>query len=117
MRRLCGGGADHAFEVVGSPATIRTAWDALRPGGTAVVVGLAPRGVEVSLPAIEFLSEKSILGSYYGSADPFETFPGSSSWCAPDGWSWPTWSRTASRSSRFPRPSIACAAARAIAPW
>jgi S-(hydroxymethyl)glutathione dehydrogenase/alcohol dehydrogenase len=76
VRALCGGGADHAFEVVGAPATIRLAWDALRPGGTAVVVGLAPRGVEVSLPAIEFLSEKAIVGSYYGSADPNETFPG-----------------------------------------
>ena len=70
IRSLSGGGVDHAFEVVGAPATIRLAWDALRPGGTAVVVGLAPVGVEVGLPAIEFLSEKRIVGSYYGSADP-----------------------------------------------
>ncbi len=70
------GGVDHAFEVVGSPATIRLAWDALAPGGTAVVVGLAPPGVEVSLPAIELLSEKALIGSYYGSADPAETLPG-----------------------------------------
>ncbi len=48
----------------------------LRPGGTAVVVGLAPAGVEVSLPAIEFLCEKTITGSYYGSADATRTFPG-----------------------------------------
>ena len=33
------------------------------------MVGLAARGAEVSLPAIEFLSEKSILGCYYGSAN------------------------------------------------
>jgi S-(hydroxymethyl)glutathione dehydrogenase/alcohol dehydrogenase len=45
------------------------AWDSLRPGGTAVVVGIAAKGVEVSLPAIEFLNEKSILGCYYGSAN------------------------------------------------
>ena len=70
------GGVDHAFEVVGSPATIRLAWDVLAPGGTAVVVGLAPAGVEVSLPAIELLSEKALIGSYYGSADPAETLPG-----------------------------------------
>jgi S-(hydroxymethyl)glutathione dehydrogenase/alcohol dehydrogenase len=74
--KLTGGGVDHAFEVVGTAATIRTAWDAIRPGGTAVVVGLAPKGVEVSLPAIEFLSEKSIVGSYYGSADPARALPG-----------------------------------------
>jgi Zn-dependent alcohol dehydrogenase len=67
--RLTGGGVDHAFEVVGASATIRQAWDMLRPGGTAVVVGVAPIGVEVQLPAIEFLSEKTITGSYYGSSD------------------------------------------------
>ncbi|HEY1712110.1 MAG TPA: zinc-binding dehydrogenase [Solirubrobacteraceae bacterium] len=76
IHRLTGGGADHAFEVVGAAPTIRLAWDALRPGGTAVVVGLAPRGVEVSLPAIEFLSEKSIVGSYYGTGDPVAALPG-----------------------------------------
>jgi S-(hydroxymethyl)glutathione dehydrogenase / alcohol dehydrogenase len=75
VRRTVGRGVDHAFEVVGSAATIRAAWDALAPGGTAVVVGVAPVGVEVSLPAIEFLSEKSIIGSYYGSCDPSIAIP------------------------------------------
>jgi Zn-dependent alcohol dehydrogenase len=73
---ICGGGVDYAFEVVGAPTTIRTAWDALAPGGTAVVVGLAPAAAEVSLPAIEFLSEKTIKGSYYGSGDVAAAFPG-----------------------------------------
>ena len=76
IRAMTGGGVDYAFEVVGSPATIRAAWDALRPGGTAIVVGLTPAGVEVSLPAIEFLSEKGIKGCYYGSADPRAVLPG-----------------------------------------
>ena len=66
---ISGGGVEHAFEVVGRAATMRQAWDVLRPGGAATVVGLAPVGVEVSLPAIEFLSEKTITGSYYGSSD------------------------------------------------
>jgi Zn-dependent alcohol dehydrogenase len=76
VRAITGGGVDHAFEVVGSGATIRMAWDALAPGGTAVVVGVSPAGAEVSLPALEFLSEKSIIGSYYGSSDPAQTMPG-----------------------------------------
>jgi len=67
---LAPGGVDHAFEAVGSPATIRLAWDVLRPGATATVVGIAPAGVEVALPALELLSEKGIRGSYYGSGDP-----------------------------------------------
>jgi S-(hydroxymethyl)glutathione dehydrogenase/alcohol dehydrogenase len=69
---LTEGGVDHAFEVVGRGDTIRRAWDVLRPGASAVVVGLAPTGVEVSLPALDFLSEKGIRGSYYGSGDPAE---------------------------------------------
>ena len=69
IRAAAGGAPDWAFEVIGRADTMRLAWDVLRPGGTAIVVGLAPAGVEVSLPAIEFLSEKSIKGCYYGSTD------------------------------------------------
>ena len=69
VRAIAGGGVDHAFEVVGRAETMRQAWDVLRAGGTATVVGLAPIGVEVTLPAIEFLSEKTITGCYYGSSD------------------------------------------------
>jgi S-(hydroxymethyl)glutathione dehydrogenase/alcohol dehydrogenase len=68
-------GFDHAFEVVGRAETIRLAWDLVRPGGGVVVVGLAPKGVEVSLPAIEFLSEKSIRGCYYGSTNVAASLP------------------------------------------
>jgi S-(hydroxymethyl)glutathione dehydrogenase/alcohol dehydrogenase len=75
IARLTGRGVDHAFEVVGRPETMRLAWDCLRPGGTAVVVGLAPQGVEVELPAIEFLSDKGIRGSYYGSGDAAADLP------------------------------------------
>ena len=75
VRRLTDGGVEHAFEVVGRAETIRLAWDVLRSGATAVVVGLAPKGVEVSLPAIEFLSEKAIKGCYYGSADVASDLP------------------------------------------
>lgn len=70
IRRLTGGGADHAFEVVGREETIRLAWDVLRPGGTAVVVGLAPIGVDAVVPAIDFLSEKTLRGCFYGSGNP-----------------------------------------------
>jgi len=75
IRAAAGGGLDWAFEVIGRPSTMRLAWDVLRPGGTAIVVGLAPVGVEVSLPAIEFLSEKSIKGCFYGSTDVADELP------------------------------------------
>ena len=70
VRELTGGGVDHAFEVVGRPETMRLAWDCLRAGGKAVVVGLAAVGVEAAFPAIEFLSDKGIKGCYYGSGNP-----------------------------------------------
>jgi S-(hydroxymethyl)glutathione dehydrogenase / alcohol dehydrogenase len=75
VRELTGGGADHAFEVVGRPDTIRLAWDAIRPGGQVVVVGLVPRGVDVSVPGIDFLSDKSLRGTYYGSGDAARDIP------------------------------------------
>ncbi|MDX6475981.1 MAG: S-(hydroxymethyl)glutathione dehydrogenase / alcohol dehydrogenase [Gaiellaceae bacterium] len=75
VRQLTGGGADHAFEVVGRPETIRLAWDSIRPGGEVVVVGLVPRGVDVSVPGIEFLSDKSLRGTYYGSGDAARDIP------------------------------------------
>jgi S-(hydroxymethyl)glutathione dehydrogenase / alcohol dehydrogenase len=67
---LSAGGVDHAFEAIGRPDTIRQAWDVLRPGATAVVVGAVPRGVELSLPGFDLLSEKGLKGCYYGSGDP-----------------------------------------------
>jgi S-(hydroxymethyl)glutathione dehydrogenase/alcohol dehydrogenase len=76
IRKLTDGGVDTAFEVIGLPETIRLAWGAIRPGGTVVVVGLAPKGVDAAVPAIEFLSDKSLKGTYYGSGDPAAELPG-----------------------------------------
>jgi S-(hydroxymethyl)glutathione dehydrogenase/alcohol dehydrogenase len=70
IRELTDGGVDHAFEVVGRPETILLAWESLAPGGTAVVVGIVPRGTEVPLPAFDLISEKTLRGSAYGSGDP-----------------------------------------------
>jgi S-(hydroxymethyl)glutathione dehydrogenase/alcohol dehydrogenase len=75
LRELTGGGADHAFEVVGLPETMLLAWKSLRPGATAVVIGIAPKGAELSLPALELASEKGIRGSFYGSGDPAADLP------------------------------------------
>jgi S-(hydroxymethyl)glutathione dehydrogenase/alcohol dehydrogenase len=63
-------GFDYAFDVVGAPATIRSAWDIARRGGTVVVVGAGRGDAMVQFSAQElFLHEKRILGSFYGSAD------------------------------------------------
>jgi S-(hydroxymethyl)glutathione dehydrogenase/alcohol dehydrogenase len=68
---LTGGlGFDYAFEVIGLPDTIRSAWDATRRGGTTVVVGAGRAEAMVSFSAFElFYFEKKLLGCFYGSAD------------------------------------------------
>ena len=65
-----GRGFDYAFEVVGLPVTIRSAYDATRRGGMTVVVGAGALDAMVQFSAYElFFMEKTIQGSYYGSAD------------------------------------------------
>jgi S-(hydroxymethyl)glutathione dehydrogenase / alcohol dehydrogenase len=69
--QLTGGeGFDYAFEVVGTPQTIRAAWTAARRGGTVVVVGAGRADQQVEFTPFELLFDgKRILGSLYGSAD------------------------------------------------
>ncbi len=69
------GGADAAIECVGVSQTMLDAFNAIRPGGRAVVVGLAAYADRLSLPPIMLLTEKSITGSIYGSANPAVDFP------------------------------------------
>jgi Zn-dependent alcohol dehydrogenase len=71
VRALTGGlGVDVAFEAIGAPAVIREAFLSTRRGGKAVIVGVAPFGEEVTLPACMVpLDERSLVGSLYGSAN------------------------------------------------
>ena len=65
-----GAGFDYAFEAIGHPATMRNAYDAVRRGGTAVIVGVGRAEQTFELSAFEmFYSEKTLVGSYYGSTD------------------------------------------------
>lgn len=71
-KKLTGGiRPDVVFEVVGRPVLQRMAFEMVRPGGRAVMVGASPVTEDVSFPAYGFLfAEKSVLGCYYGSCDP-----------------------------------------------
>lgn len=68
---LTGGeGFDYAFEVVGLSQTIRATYDAVRRGGTAVVVGMGSEEDTLEFSAWElFFSEKTLQGTFYGGAD------------------------------------------------
>lgn len=72
IRALTGGrGADYVFEVIGIPAVQEQSLEAIRPGGTVVFSGLSPNGSATNLPgAILVRQEKTVKGSYYGTANP-----------------------------------------------
>jgi S-(hydroxymethyl)glutathione dehydrogenase/alcohol dehydrogenase len=49
---------------------MRAAFDAVRRGGTACIIGVGAMDSEVSFNGFElFFSEKTFMGSYYGSVD------------------------------------------------
>ena len=75
VRHTTGGGADYAFEAIGRAETIREAWDALRPGGTGVVVGLPPKGSSLTIDTWGFINEKTLKGCFLGSAKIDEDVP------------------------------------------
>ena len=62
-----GYGAHHAFEALGSKRTIEDAFNMLRWGGRATIVGLPPDEARLDLAAIDFFDEKMLTGSKMGS--------------------------------------------------
>ncbi|RLT38916.1 MAG: alcohol dehydrogenase [Chloroflexi bacterium] len=65
-QKIGGGYVDYAFEAIGLGATVTQAFNMVRAGGTAVVVGVVAQ--EVTIPGIAFLREKRLIGSFFGSA-------------------------------------------------
>ena len=74
--KLTGGGADYAFDCVGLGKISELAWAVLRRGGTAVIVGIAGPKDQITLSSQQVaMTEKTMTGSYYGSARPQLDFP------------------------------------------
>ena len=81
MHGLTGGGAHFAFEAYGSGATTKMAVDMLRKRGTAVIVGIAPLGDTAPIePVVLTRGEKTVTGTYYGSAHPRQDMPRIADW-------------------------------------
>lgn len=70
VRSLTGGeGVDYSFEAIGNAHAMAQSFRALRRGGVATAVGIAPSGTQVSVDAGELVyQEKRLQGSYYGSS-------------------------------------------------
>ena len=76
IKKLTGGGADYAFECVGSGELGATAYRATARGGKAVIVGVARGSDSLTVkPAGLVFEEKSLQGSYFGSCVPRVDFP------------------------------------------
>ncbi len=76
-REICGGeGADYAFEAIGLGKTALQAFNAVRRGGTAVMVGVARPDDTINVSAFDLLfQEKTLKGSFYGSTRPYHDMP------------------------------------------
>jgi S-(hydroxymethyl)glutathione dehydrogenase/alcohol dehydrogenase len=69
------GGPDYAFEAIGTEATIQQAWEAAGPRATVVVVGIMPKGSTLTIDPWQFFAEKTLKGSFLGSARIREDIP------------------------------------------
>lgn len=68
VHELTGDGVDYAFEAIGLKQTARQAYDMIRRGGTAVIVGMVPPEDTIDVPGLIWRDEKTLKGSFYGSA-------------------------------------------------
>ncbi len=72
---LSNGGVDFAFDTFGSDVTANQVFESLGKGGTGVIVGLAPTEAVGSFDLVDMVrKQKTMVGSYYGSASPHRTF-------------------------------------------
>ncbi len=74
IKQITGGGADYAFEVIGFPELVRQVFESVRPGGTAVMVGVQPAGAEISVDAWDLMMDRAMIGAFHGSARPRTDF-------------------------------------------
>jgi len=62
IRRISMGGADVAMECIGNPATIKMAYESIKPGGRLIIVGYPVGRTDLSLARLMF-REQQIIGS------------------------------------------------------
>ena len=71
-----GRGVDYAFDAIGGEQTTLQILDAIRPGGVAVIVGMAAMAVRAPItPYAMALQEKTLKGTMYGSVRPHDRLP------------------------------------------
>ena len=67
IRALTGRGVDYSFECIGLKKTADQAVAALKPGGTATIIGMLPLTDKVEIDALGLLTERKVQGCIMGS--------------------------------------------------
>ncbi len=75
IRGLVPGGVDYAFEVIGRPEVVRTAFASTRIGGTTVMVGSPAPGSEIAVDGRMLFSDRRLLGTTGGGNIPARDIP------------------------------------------
>ncbi|MDP6978376.1 MAG: Zn-dependent alcohol dehydrogenase [Myxococcota bacterium] len=75
IRKATGLGVHVCIEAIGHVSTIETAWEVLRPGGLAVVIGMPRAGEKIPIRAGGLFQERRMAGCVYGGADPHRDIP------------------------------------------
>ena len=66
VRDMTGGGVNYSFEALGTKPTAEQAFQMLRAGGTATIIGMVPFGVKIELHGADFLRDRKIQGTSMG---------------------------------------------------
>ena len=66
IKELTGGGVHYSFEALGLKRTAEQAFEMLRAGGTATIIGMVPYGVKIELHGWDFLRDRKIQGTSMG---------------------------------------------------
>ncbi|OEL33025.1 Alcohol dehydrogenase-like 2 [Dichanthelium oligosanthes] len=74
--KLTGGGADYSFECIGVSSVMTDAFNCTRPGkGKTIILGLEKNNDPISLPSLDLLSGKCVMGSFFGGIKPKTDIP------------------------------------------
>jgi S-(hydroxymethyl)glutathione dehydrogenase / alcohol dehydrogenase len=66
VRDMTKGGVHYSFEALGTKNTAEQAFQMLRPGGTATIIGMVPFGTRIELHGFDFLRDRKIQGTSMG---------------------------------------------------
>ena len=75
VKKMSGGGVNHAFEVVGSPKLLSDAISMTKAGGNVCAVGVPDLSAEVTYPFQALHQNKNLMGIRAGGAKPRHDFP------------------------------------------